>query len=445
MKYGKIAMSILTIAVCVCLFFVATKLPIKVYLQSLEALERMSEDLYLPGFRLLKEAPLEKNFTDRMLELTFTPWYYEEAGAYIRRNVKTQGNEAYLECILENDSTDYYQLMQEENEKDNRKNDLENRKTEGTEYVGNHGVESIQNGENTGQSGTNGEENGEIVDQSGEGVEESADPVEQSGVKVEENGAISPKYQYSEEELDDYEELVKSFYVIDQNTQAGSDVLNANVFEDRDFTVEKNTEEPMIYIYHTHSKENFCNSREGVKEDTVVGAGAYLAELLRAYGYNVLHDEAVFDEESRDYAYSNALPHLESVLKENPSIQVVIDLHRDEMPEETHLVSEVGGKRCARYMFFNGMSWLKGKGEIDTLDNPNKSDNLSFSFQLQKTSNEYYPGLARRIYLKAYRYNLHLRPASVLIELGAQNNTVEEIKNGCEPLAFVLDQVLSGH
>ena len=123
---------------------------------------------------------------------------------------------------------------------------------------------------------------------------------------------------------------------------------------------------------------------------------------------------------------------------------MVIDLHRDEMPEETHLVSEVDGKRCARYMFFNGMSRLKEKGEISYLENPFREENLGFSFQLQKASNEYYPGLARRIYLKAYRYNLHLRPASVLIELGAQNNTVEEIMNGCVPLAQVLDLVLGG-
>ena len=94
-------------------------------------------------------------------------------------------------------------------------------------------------------------------------------------------------------------------------------------------------------------------------------------------------------------------------------------------------------------MFFNGMSQTR-KGKIDYLENPYLSQNLAFSFQMQVASNEYYPGIARRIYLKAYRYNMHLCPKTLLIELGAQNNTVEEIRNACEPLAHILHLVLSG-
>ena len=63
---------------------------------------------------------------------------------------------------------------------------------------------------------------------------------------------------------------------------------------------------------------------------------------------------------------------------------------------------------------------------------------------MQAACNEYYPGIARRIYLKAYRYNMHLCPKSLLIELGAQNNTEEEARNACELLAHVLDLVFSG-
>lgn len=69
-------------------------------------------------------------------------------------------------------------------------------------------------------------------------------------------------------------------------------------------------------------------------------------------------------------------------------------------------------------------------------------DNLAFSFQLQLMANEYYPGLARRIYLKGYRYNMHLCPKSLLVEVGAQTNTKEEAYNAMEPLADILDKVL---
>lgn len=431
MRFEKLVIGIFAIGSFTCILGLAQKLPAKVYMQGIYTFEDRVGDLFLPGLALLRQDQPEKSLTDRILELTYTPWYYEEAEYYIRSNKITQDNETYLECIIENDSTDYYQLMQEENEQYEMA-------AEGDELV-------VESGEKGNESGINANGNGENIEENLPKVEEDEAGVEHQWGEVDENGenVPLPKYRYAEGELDDYEELVKSFYVIDQNTQADATTLNANEFENRKFGVEKETDKPVVYIYHTHSQEAFCNSREGNAEDTVVGAGRYLSSLLAEYGYNVLHDETVFDGESRDYAYSNALPHLEKVLQENPTIQVVIDLHRDEMPEETHLVSEVGGKRCARYMFFNGMSYLKGKGEIETLINPNKADNLSFSFKLQKTSNEYYPGLARRIYLKAYRYNLHLRPASVLIELGAQNNTVEEIMNGCEPLAFVLDQVLS--
>ena len=93
-------------------------------------------------------------------------------------------------------------------------------------------------------------------------------------------------------------------------------------------------------------------------------------------------------------------------------------------------------------MFFNGLSYIRGSGPISYLENPYIENNLAFSFQAQVAANQYYPGIARKIYLKAYRYNQHLIPYSMLIELGAQNNTVEEIMNACDPLAHILSIVL---
>ena len=137
------------------------------------------------------------------------------------------------------------------------------------------------------------------------------------------------------------------------------------------------------------------------------------------------------------------MPAIEQLLAENPSIEVVIDLHRDEMPADRRVVVDLQGRPTAQFMFFNGLS-RTARGNIEYLENPYLADNLAFSFQMQTACNEYYPGLARRIYLKAYRYNMHVCPKTLLIELGAQNNTVEEVMNACEPLAHVLDLVLSG-
>lgn len=250
-------------------------------------------------------------------------------------------------------------------------------------------------------------------------------------------------YRYQWEELSDYESLIKAFYAVDSTTVAGEELLQTNALLERDMRIQGSADEPQILIYHTHSRESFADSAPGDENSGILGAGEYLATLLRErYGYNVIHNTDCYDAE-RDYAYSNSLPAVEAILEEYPSIEAVIDLHRDAMPEDRRLVTDIQGRPTAQFMFFNGLCRTK-KGAIEQLENPYLADNLALSFQMQAACNEYYPGIARRIYLKAYRYNMHLCPKSLLIELGAQNNTEEEIRNACEPLAHVLDLVFSG-
>lgn len=247
------------------------------------------------------------------------------------------------------------------------------------------------------------------------------------------------------EALSSYETLIQQFYTIDANTTAGSDQLNVNKLLEEDMRISKDGDGPQILIYHTHSQEAFADSIPGDATTSIMGVGEHLAEILEStYGYNVVHHLGQYDKESRDDSYSVALSDIQQVLADYPSIQVVIDLHRDAMPESTHLVMDLDGRPTARFMFFNGLSRTKKTGNIAYLYNENLDGNLAFSFQLQLKAMEYYPNLTRKIYLKGYRYNMHLKPRSLLIELGAQNNTVEEAMNACEPLAHILDLVLSG-
>ena len=172
----------------------------------------------------------------------------------------------------------------------------------------------------------------------------------------------------------------------------------------------------------------FADSLPGDKSTTIVGAGDLLTQILtEEYGYNVLHHTGEYDVEARDYAYSKSLPSIEQLLQENPSIEVVIDLHRDGVKEDVRLVKDVDGKPTAQFMFFNGLSYTDTRGEITYLPNPNLGDNLAFSFQMQVAANQYYPGITRKIYLNGYRYNMHLKAKTLLVELGGQTNTVEEI------------------
>ena len=188
-------------------------------------------------------------------------------------------------------------------------------------------------------------------------------------------------------QLKDYESLVGNFYAIDANTMIGSDQLSVDKFMEIDMTMAKQEGEgPQILIYHTHSQEAFADSVPGEQ-----------------YGYRVLHHTGQYDVETRDNAYSRALPEVEQLLAKNPSIQVVIDLHRDEVAQDTRLVTELQGRPTAKFMFFNGLSRTRKTGDIDYLRNENQEANLAFSFQMQLKAAEYYPGLTRRIYLKGYR------------------------------------------
>lgn len=249
---------------------------------------------------------------------------------------------------------------------------------------------------------------------------------------------------YDWEALRDYEQLISTFYSIDANALAGSDLFNLEALRGRDVKIDKTAEGPQILIYHTHSREAFADSEPGNPSQTIVGVGDFLTQILaEEYGYNVLHITEEYDT-VRDDAYAKSLPALEQILAENPSIQVVIDLHRDAGSPSRDMVVEIDGRRTARFMFFNGISRSKKTGEISYLSNPNLAGNLALSFQMQVKAGEYYPGLTRKIYVREYRYNMHLRERSLLIELGDENNTLEEAMNACYPLAHILNMVLSG-
>lgn len=257
--------------------------------------------------------------------------------------------------------------------------------------------------------------------------------------------AAEPAQVLDYEKLLDFDYLKKHFYTVDKSTDIGAGLLNARKMLEYEAAISTDASKPQILIYHTHSQEEFADSIPGNPETSIVGVGEKLAQVLREeYGFNVIHHTGVYDVESRDYAYSAAGPAIEQILSENPSIEVVIDLHRDGVGETTHLVSDVGGRKTAQFMFFNGLSYLRSKGTIDYLKNPYIEENLAFSFQMKLAADEYYPGFARNIYLKGLRYNMHYRAKSLLIEVGAQTNTVEEAMNAAEPIAHILSVVLKG-
>ena len=250
------------------------------------------------------------------------------------------------------------------------------------------------------------------------------------------------------EKLSDYEYLLGNFYTVDSSTMADSELLDAQKLLGKDMKIDTSSKGPKVLIYHTHSQEAFADSVSGDEDTTIVGMGTYLSELLnQKYGIETMHHKGVYDlvdgKLDRSKAYQLAEPEIQQILSDNPSIEVVIDLHRDGVAETTHLVTQVNGKATAQIMFFNGLSRTRANGSISYLPNPYIEDNLAFSLQMQIAATKKYPGFTRRIFLRAYRYNMHFKPKTLLIEAGAQTNTVEEMRNAMELLADTLNTVLT--
>ena len=150
---------------------------------------------------------------------------------------------------------------------------------------------------------------------------------------------------------------MRSFYTVDKTTSITSEQLNAPELVQMDLRMQTGKEQPQILIYHSHSQEEFIDSVPGDPSTTIVGVGAYLATLLRdTYGYNVIHVTDTFDivdgKLDRNQAYTFAQERISQILEENPSVEVVIDLHRDGVPEGKRLVTNVNGKETAKIMIF---------------------------------------------------------------------------------------------
>ena len=251
---------------------------------------------------------------------------------------------------------------------------------------------------------------------------------------------------YDRQDLNDYN-FCQQFYTVTSITSLTKEKFRPSEFLDKDMKITHDSSSPQILIFHTHSQEKFADSTDD-DSTSILGVGDYLTELLTGKGYNVIHDRSVYDyvdgKLDRSKAYTYAEQGIESILESNPSIEVVIDLHRDGVADTTHLVTEVDGRQMAKIMFFNGISYSNVKGNINYLYNPYRDDNLAMSLQMHLIGEAYYPGFLRRNYINAYRYCLHERAKSMLIEAGAQTNTFEEVKNAMEPLADMLDKLLTG-
>lgn len=245
---------------------------------------------------------------------------------------------------------------------------------------------------------------------------------------------------------EEFSTLLNAYFSMDAATTIDSSRLN-NSLLDMDLSLDQ-TEGPQILIYHSHSQEGFTDTVEGDDTTTIVGVGDYLTQLLtEQYGYEVIHDRGVYDLVDgvldRNVAYDYAGAAVEKWLEEYPQIQVIIDLHRDGV-DGKKFVTEYQGKQTANLMFILGMSQTADHQDITYLPNPYIKENTAFALQMQILAETDAPGVMRNIYLMAYRFNLHYRPRSILLEAGTQLNSLEEEKNAMDVFAQILNKELKG-
>ncbi|WP_069997932.1 stage II sporulation protein P [Cellulosilyticum sp. I15G10I2] len=255
------------------------------------------------------------------------------------------------------------------------------------------------------------------------------------------------KMELSKENYKDPYYLLKYFITGDAQLELNTEFLKQWDFYDlmtRKLRITDKGEGPKVLIFHTHAREMY---KDGI---SVVDVGNKLKQIFeKDYGIETLHitNEFYADQTGNTTgAYEIMEKTISKILENNPSIEISIDIHRDGVPENVHLLTSVDNRDTAKIMFVNGLCMNRNiDGEIvkkKELKNPYLDENLAFSLQAQETAYKYYPDLMKKVYFKEYRYSLHMRPFSLLVEIGAQTNTGQEALNAAIPLANIIAKVI---
>lgn len=207
---------------------------------------------------------------------------------------------------------------------------------------------------------------------------------------------------------------------------------------------------PLVLVLHTHGTEGYSEdgalsfsdnggeiARSEDPRENVVAVGAAFSEALNQAGIPTLHCTVMHDQTQYKDSYSRAKQTVERYLSAYPSIRLVIDLHRDSIVKSSgelvRPVTLVDGEVAAQVMCVVGSNW---NGQ----ENPRWEENLSLALKLRKALNEQYEKFCRPVYLKGSTYNQELAPYSLLLEIGAGGNSVEEAKRAAVKVAETLAQ-----
>lgn len=216
------------------------------------------------------------------------------------------------------------------------------------------------------------------------------------------------------------------------------------------YKIEKN-DKPQVLIVHTHTTESFMTENRDYYTDkdasrttdstkNMIKLGEIVASALNAEGIKTIHDTTTHDYPEYNGSYTRAAGTIKTNLKKYPSIKIVIDMHRDAVSsngDKSKLITEINGKKAAQIMLVMGSQ----SGSITNF--PDWQENLKLAVKLQQTLEVMYPSLARAINFVSRNYNENLTTGSMLIEMGTDGNTLEEVSYSAELLANALISLLN--
>lgn len=209
-------------------------------------------------------------------------------------------------------------------------------------------------------------------------------------------------------------------------------------------------EEPKVLIVHTHTSESYTPVEPGEYEPSgdyrtldpnynMLSVGEVVCSMLEEAGIGVLHDREFHDTSFND-SYPTTRKSTEQILAENPSIELILDLHRDAADTPAgQLVTEcqVGDATSAQLMMVVGT-------DDCGLEHPNWRENLAVALKLQALLERENPGICRKLTLTDQRYNQHLGHHALLIEVGAAGNTLPEAQLAAAQLAKAIITLSNG-
>lgn len=248
----------------------------------------------------------------------------------------------------------------------------------------------------------------------------------------------------TEPELPDKEQIYTASG-LELNNATNYDVdINALCAEDLIFKIEDDL--PQVLVMHTHTTE--CYDGDQMSGETerntdeaynVIAVGDEICKVLEENGIKTIHDKTYHDYPSYQGSYTRALTTIENNLKENPSIKVVLDIHRDAFiyadGSKLKVECEQNGVSAAQVMLVVGSNSMG-------LWHENWRENLKFAAKIQNAANIMYPGLMRPINLRTERFNAHTTNGSLILEVGSNGNTLEQAKEGGKYVARAITAVL---